>query len=395
MNACYIVDAVRSPIGKYGGQLSIVRPDDLMATVIRSLVARNATIDLNTIEDVIIGCANQAGEDCRNIGRMAALLAQLPVSVAGNTVNRLCASGMQAIMDAAKSIMCGHGLMYIAGGVESMSRAPMVSHKKKVSWTQDDTIYDTTIGWRFTNQNLTKQYAPLSMGETAEIIATRYRIDRLLQDEYTLHSHLKYFHAQANYKWQNEIVTINVHERPAVSTDENPRQTSIEQLSRLKPLFNTNGTVTAGNASALNDGASALLLASEEALQRFNLRPIARIVSMGISGIHPDMMGLGPVHASQKALKQAGLHMHQIEAVELNESFAVQALACIQEMELDPTIVNTNGGALALGNPLGCSGSRIVTSLVHEMARNKSKYGLATMCAGLGQGSSIIIESIH
>ncbi|MBS1947174.1 MAG: acetyl-CoA C-acyltransferase [Bacteroidetes bacterium] len=398
MKACYVVDAVRTPIGKYGGALSSVRPDDLLAYVIQSLLFRNPGIDVHAIEDVVAGDANQAGEDNRNVARMSALIAGLPVSVAGNTVNRLCASGMQAIMDAARAIFCNEGDLYIAGGVESMTRAPFVMAKPTVAYSRNTEIFDTTIGWRFQNKKLTDQYYPYSMGETAENVAKRWQISRHAQDEFALASQEKYFSAFEKDKWRDEMVAVEVvgglKEKIYFERDEHPRKTSMEKLAALKPAFLKDGTVTAGNASGINDGASALLLASEEAVAKYNLRPMAKVISMAVAGVDPSIMGIGPVPASQKALQRAGITVNNLGLIELNEAFASQAIACIHDLGLDLEKVNVNGGAIALGHPLGCSGARISTTLLHEMRRKNVKYGLATMCVGVGQGSAVVYELI-
>ena len=397
MKTCYIIDAVRTPIGKYGGKLSTIRPDDLLAGTITALLQRNPDIDPSKIEDVIAGAANQAGEDNRNVARMAALLAGLPVSVGGNTVNRLCASGLQAIMDAARAIMCNEGMFYIACGVESMTRAPFVTAKNEGSWSRKLETYDTTMGWRFTNKRLAELYPPFTMGETAENVAKEWNITREEQDVFALSSQQKYFAALDSGKWENEIAAVEMEKDRLISwfnVDEYPRQTSLEKLASLKPAFAVNGTVTAGNASGINDGASTMLLASEEAVKLFNLQPIARIVSMAISGVDPSIMGMGPVPSTSKALNRAGLKVSDLDLIELNEAFASQSLACIKELDLDISKVNVNGGAIALGHPLGCSGVRISTTLLHEMNRNKMKYGLATMCVGVGQGAAVVFEGL-
>jgi 3-oxoadipyl-CoA thiolase len=397
MNKVYVIDAVRTPIGKYGGALAAVRPDDLLAHVIRTLLLRNESIDPEAIEDVIAGDANQAGEDNRNVARMAALIAGLPVSVAGNTVNRLCASGLQAVMDASRAIMCGEGDLYIAAGVESMSRAPFVMAKPTSAYSRKLEMVDTTIGWRFPNKNLTDQYYPYSMGETAENVAQRWKISRAAQDEFALESQLKYFAALSAEKWNDEIVAVELVQDQLVSwvtKDEHPRETSLEKLARLKPAFKKDGTVTAGNSAGLNDGAAAILLASEEAVKNYNLQPLARVVSMGVAGVDPAIMGLGPVPASQKAIYRAGLKIDDMDLIELNEAFASQSIACIHDLGLDLQKINVNGGSIALGHPLGCSGVRISTTLIHEMKRRGSKYGLATMCVGVGQGAAIVFEGI-
>ncbi len=397
MKTCYVIDAVRTPVGRYGGKLSSIRPDDLLAHAISSLLHRNNTIDPSVIEDVIAGAANQAGEDNRDVARMAALLAGLPVNVGGNTVNRLCASGLQAVMDASRAIMCGEGMLYIAAGVESMTRAPFVTAKSDGAWNRKIETYDTTIGWRFTNKKLAEMYQPFSMGETAENVAREWNISREDQDAFALASQQKYFAALEAGKWEDEIIAIEMINDRLITwfnQDEHPRQTSLEKLAGLKPAFAKDGTVTAGNSSGINDGAAAMLLASEEAVQQFGLQPIARIVSMGIAGVDPAIMGMGPVPASQKALQRAGLKVGDLGLIELNEAFASQSLACIKELDLDIHKVNVNGGSIAIGHPLGCSGVRISATLLHEMFREKIKYGLATMCVGVGQGAAIVYEGL-
>lgn len=398
MKTAYIVDAVRTPIGKYGGALSSIRPDDLLAIVIKALLDRNPTVDVNAIEDVIAGDANQAGDDNRNVARMAALLAGLPVTVAGNTVNRLCASGLQAIMDAARGVMCGEGELYIAAGVESMTRAPFVMAKPTLAYQRNTEIHDSTIGWRFVNKKLSAMHHPYSMGETAENLARQRNISRESQDEFALASQQKYFAALEKGKWKDEIVGVEIFggkdEKIFFTTDEHPRQTSLEKLTALKPSFAKDGTVTAGNSSGINDGAAATLLASEDALKKFKLVPMGRIVSMAVAGVDPSIMGIGPVPATRKALSRAGKTVEDIDLVELNEAFAAQSLACIYELQLDTTRVNVNGGSIAIGHPLGCSGARISTTLLHEMKRRQSRFGLATMCVGVGQGAAIVYERI-
>ncbi|NCT93642.1 MAG: acetyl-CoA C-acyltransferase [Chitinophagaceae bacterium] len=398
MKTCYVIDSVRTPIGKYGGKLSSIRPDDLLAHAITSLMQRNNTVDPAAVEDVIAGAANQAGEDNRDVARMAALLSGLPVTVGGNTVNRLCASGLQAIMDAARAIMCGEGMIYIAGGVESMTRAPFVTAKSDGAWSRKVETFDTTIGWRFINKKLAELYHPYSMGETAENVAKEWGITREAQDAFALASQQKYFAALEAGKWDDEIIAVEMISDRLITwfnQDEPPRQTSLEKLAGLKPAFIKDGTVTAGNASGINDGAAAMLLASEEAVKAFQLEPIARIVSMGVAGVPPAIMGIGPVPASEKALQRAGLTTKDLDLIELNEAFASQSLACMGDLELDPATVNVNGGSIAIGHPLGCSGVRISTTLVHEMRRRKSKYGLATMCVGVGQGAAIVYEGLR
>jgi len=396
MNTAYIIDSIRTPIGKYGGGLSSIRPDDLLAHVIRTLLQRNPGIDPTAIEDIIAGDANQAGEDNRNVARMAGLLAGLPVTVAGNTVNRLCASGLQAIMDAARAIMCGEGELYIASGVESMTRAPFVMGKSTHAFNRNAEIFDSTIGWRFTNKKLADKYHPYSMGETAENVAKQWKIGRQEQDAFGLASQEKYFTALAAGKWAGEIAPVEVlggkDEKIFFDKDEQPRHTSLEKLAALRPAFIKDGSVTAGNAAGINDGAAAMLLASEAAVKKYGLKPVAKIVSMAVAGVDPAIMGIGPVPATQKALKRAGITARDLQLIELNEAFAVQALACIQDLGLDTGVINVNGGSIAIGHPLGASGVRISTTLLHEMGRRDLRYALATMCVGVGQGAAIVYE---
>ena len=395
MKNVFVIDAVRTPIGKFGGALSAIRPDDLLAHVIRTLVSRNETIDVHAIEEVIAGAANQSGEDNRNVARMAALLAGLPVSVAGCTVNRLCASGLQAIMDASRQIMCGDAELIIAGGVESMTRAPFVMSKTNEPWSRKAELFDTTMGWRFSNPALAAQYYPYTMGETAENVAKQWNISREEQDAFAFQSQEKYFAAKEAGKFDEEISAVEINDKGLVSwitNDEHPRKTSLEKLATLKPAFIKDGTVTAGNSSGINDGAASLLLASEEAVKKYELQPLAKIVSMAVAGLDPSIMGMGPVPATQKALQRAGLKISDIGLVELNEAFASQSIACIKELGLDINNVNVNGGAIALGHPLGCSGARISTTLLYEMKRRNIKFGLATMCVGVGQGAAVIYE---
>jgi acetyl-CoA C-acetyltransferase len=397
MNEVFVIDAVRTPVGRYGGKLSSIRPDDLLAVVIKSLINRNTNIDVNAIEDVIAGDANQAGEDNRNVARMAALLAGLPVSVAGNTVNRLCASGLQAIMDCARAVMCGEGELYIAGGVESMTRAPFVMPKSEGAWSRNAEVYDSTIGWRFVNKKMSALYHPYSMGETAENVAKQWNISREAQDEFALSSQGKYFAALQKGLWKDEISVVEITENkePTIfDQDEHPRKTSLEKLAGLKPAFQKDGSVTAGNSSGINDGAGALLLASAAAVKKYGLQPMAKIKSMAVAGVDPSIMGIGPVPATKKALLRAGLTIEDIDLAELNEAFASQVLACIMELKLPIEKINLNGGSIAIGHPLGASGVRISTTLLHEMRRKKSKYGLATMCVGVGQGAAIIYENL-
>jgi len=397
MKEVFIIDAIRTPIGKYGGVLSTIRPDDLLAIVIHALMGRNQSIDMNDVEEVIAGAANQAGEDNRNVARMAALLAGLPVSVGGVTVNRLCASGMQSIMDAARAIACDDGDIYFAGGVESMTRAPFVVAKSNEAWTRKNEMFDTTMGWRFINERLAAMYYPYTMGETAENVAEQWKISREEQDAFAFRSQERYFAAKEADRFNNEISAVEINSNGLISwitTDEHPRKTSLEKLATLKPAFVKDGTVTAGNSSGINDGAACLLLANEDAIKKYSLEPFAKIISMASAGVDPSVMGIGPVPATQKALKRAGLKIEDIELVELNEAFASQSIACIKELGLDESIVNVNGGAIALGHPLGCSGARISTTLLYEMKRRNVKYGLATMCIGVGQGTAIIYQSL-
>ena len=398
MKEVFVIDTLRTPIGKYGGSLATVRPDDLLAHVIKTLIERNPAIDVNAIEDVIAGAANQAGEDNRDVARMAALLAGLPVTVGGNTVNRLCASGLQAIMDASRAIMCGDGEIYIAGGVESMSRAPFVMGKSESAFSRKTEIFDTTIGWRFINKKLSELHHPYSMGETAENVAERWNISREAQDQFAYESQRKYADAHAAGKFKEEIIPVTLHlgkgKTTVFDTDEHPRFSTVEQLAVLKPAFKKDGTVTAGNASGVNDGAAAMILASGDAVKKYGLKPMAKIKSMAIAGVDPAVMGIGPVPASQKALHRAGLAVSDLDIVELNEAFASQSIACINDLGVDKAKVNINGGAIALGHPLGCSGVRISTTLLYEMKRQTARYGLATMCIGVGQGAAIVYEGI-
>jgi 3-oxoadipyl-CoA thiolase len=397
MKTVYVIDVLRTPVGKYGGALAAIRPDDLLANVIIALLQRNETVDVNAIEEVIAGAANQAGEDNRNVARMAALLAGFPVTVAGNTVNRLCASGLQAIMDASRQIMCGDAELIIAGGVESMTRAPFVTAKSNSPYSRTVETYDTTMGWRFVNKKLASLYYPYSMGETAENVAKKWNISREEQDAFALESQEKFFTARESKKWDDEIAAVELYNDGLISWmihDEHPRQTSLEKLASLKPAFVKDGTVTAGNSSGINDGAAAMLLASEAAVKKYELKPMAKIVSMAVAGVDPAIMGIGPVPATKKALERAGLQASDLDLVELNEAFASQSLACIRDLGLDNKKVNVNGGAIAIGHPLGCSGVRISATLLHEMKRRNSKYGLATMCVGVGQGAAVIYEGI-
>ena len=404
----YIVDAVRTPIGKYGGSLSSIRPDDLSAVIIKGLMKRNASIDPNTIEDVILGCTNQAGEDCRNVARMASLLAGLPITVGGVTVNRLCASGLQAITDANRAILCKDGDIYVAGGVESMSRAPFVLSKSESAFGRNNTMYDSTLGTRFPNKKLNEMYPPFSNGETAENVAEQWNVSRERQDAFALLSQQRYFKAKSNKLWDSELIPITMTnskgKEVTISEDENPRETTIEQLSKLKPAFarkeHVTKTVTAGNSSTLNDGAAALLIVSEEAKRKYELKPMVRIIAHAASGVDPSIMGIGPISSTRKVVERASivlgkpLAISDIGLFEINEAFAVQVLACMQDLQLSHDIVNVNGGAIALGHPLGSSGARITCTLLHEMKRRNVQYGIATMCIGMGQGMSVLYENI-
>lgn len=397
MQAVYVIDALRTPIGKFAGSLSKVRPDDLAAMVIQGLLKRNSKIDHEDIEEVILGAANQAGEDNRNVARMALLLAKLPVTVAGTTVNRLCASGLQAIVDATRAISHGEGEVYLAGGVESMTRAPFVMSKNDQAFGRNVEVFDTSIGWRFVNPALSALYHPYSMGETAENIASQWGITREAQDEFAYQSQLKYESAHQKARFANEILPLTIASGKGqfveFAKDEHPRLSTVDQLAQLKPAFKKDGTVTAGNSSGLNDGAACVILASETYVKRHNLNPLARVASMASAGVDPSIMGIGPVPASHKALKRAGLKVKDLGLIELNEAFASQSLACIRDLDLDPALVNVNGGSIALGHPLGCSGARISATLLHEMQkRTEVKYGLATMCIGVGQGLAVIYE---
>ena len=396
MKNVVIVDTIRTPIGRYGGALKDVRSDDLGALVIAELLKRNP-IDAAEIEDVIFGCANQAGEDNRNVARMSLLLAGLPISVGGTTINRLCASSMDAVAHAARAIQTGNGDIYIAGGVESMTRAPFVMGKADSAFSRDAQIFDTTLGWRFTNKKLAKMHHPFSMGETAENVAEKYKIDRKRQDEFAVSSQQKYGKAHAAGVFKEEIVPVSIPQKKGdpkvVDTDEHPRpETSMADLERLKPAFREGGTVTAGNASGVNDGACALLMMSEDKAKALGLKPIARFVSAAVAGVDPACMGIGPVPATRKVLERAGLKLENIDVFELNEAFAAQVLACTDELGIDLSKVNVNGGAIALGHPLGMSGSRLIGTLARQMQRKNLRYGLATMCIGVGQGMATILE---
>jgi 3-oxoadipyl-CoA thiolase len=394
-----IVDCIRTPVGRYGGILASVRPDDLAALVIKSLVDRNS-LDPESIEDVYFGAGNQAGEDNRNVARMALLTAGLSFKIPGATVNRLCASGLEAIIDASHALMIGNGNTYIAGGVESMSRAPWVIPKKTKGFDRQPEIADTTIGWRFTNPKLAALFPPYSMGETAENLSERYNIPRGEQDQFAMKSHELAIRAQNQGVFKNEIIPVPLTDKDGnqvtVEKDEGPRpDISLDKLAKLKPAFKENGTVTAGNSCGLNDGAAATLIMTSRRAKRLGLTPKVRIVATATAGVHPSYMGLGPVPATRKVLKRAGLELDDIDLVELNEAFAAQVLSCLKFMNFDATgKMNVNGGAIALGHPIGCSGARIMTTLVHEMMRRKVDYGLATMCVGVGQGVATIVERV-
>ncbi|GAC1423979.1 MAG: thiolase family protein [Ktedonobacteraceae bacterium] len=395
-----ILSAVRTPIGRYAGSLKDVRPDDLAALVISEAV-RRANIDPRSVEDVILGCANQSGEDNRNVARMALLLAGLPVDVAGQTVNRLCGSGLQAINSAAQAIQTGAGDTFIAGGVESMTRAPFVLGKSDTAFGRNMHLQDTTLGWRFINPKLSALHHPYNMGETAENVAERYHITREEQDAYALASQQKAVAAQRSGRFAVEIMPVVLphkkgNEATIVALDEHPRaDTSLEKLAALKPAFRKDGgSVTAGNSAGINDGAAALVLMARSQAQRLGLHARARIVASAVAGVDPAFMGLGPIFATRKVLQRAGLSIHDMDLIELNEAFASQTLQCTHELEINVEKLNVNGGAIALGHPLGCSGARIITTLLHELERRDGRYGLATMCIGVGQGIATIIERL-
>ena len=399
----WIVEALRTPVGRYGGALATVRPDDLAAVVVRAVVDRSG-IDPALVEDVILGCANQAGEDNRNVARMAVLLAGLPVEVAGQTVNRLCGSGLQAINAAAHAIAVDDGDVFIAGGVESMTRAPYVMGKAEAPWDRGAReLQDTTLGWRFLNPKLAALHHPYSMGETAENVVARYGdrdVSRERQDAFALRSHEQAVAAIEAGRFDDQIVPVTVPQKKGdpvvVARDEHPRaDTSMDALAKLRPAFREEGSVTAGNSSGINDGASATLVVEADRARQLGLKPLARVVSTAVAGVDPAIMGVGPVPASRKALARAGISADDLDLVELNEAFASQSLVCIDELGLDPDKVNVNGGAIALGHPLGSSGARLVTMLVHELRRRGGRYGLATMCIGVGQGIATVVERLE
>ena len=398
MEDAVIISAVRTPIGRYAGSLKDVRPDDLAALVITEAV-RRANIDADSIEDVILGCANQAGEDNRNVARMALLLAGLPLHVAGQTVNRLCGSGLQAVNSAAQAIQTGMGDTFVAGGVESMTRAPFVLGKADTAFSRHTNMHDTTIGWRFINPKLSAMHHPYSMGETAENVAEKYGISRADQDAFALRSQLRAVAAQQSGRFAAEIIPVTIPQKKGeptvVAIDDHLRaDTTLEKLAALKPAFHKDGSVTAGNSAGINDGAAALVMMSQSRAQELGLRPRARIVASAVAGVDPAYMGLGPIPATRKVLQRAGLDISDMDLIELNEAFAAQALQCVRELEIDQEKLNVNGGAIALGHPLGCSGARIVVTLLHELERRNGKYGLATMCIGVGQGIATIIERL-
>jgi 3-oxoadipyl-CoA thiolase len=398
MAEAVIVDAVRTPIGRYGGVLSTVRPDDMAARVIEAVVERTG-VPVEEVDDVVLGCTNAAGEDNRNVARMASLLAGLPVEIPGVTVNRLCASGLEAIGQAARAVRCDDADLMLAGGVESMSRSPFVMLKPERSLPRGDmTLVDTTIGWRFVNPRMEEMHGTDSMGETAENVADRYGVSREDQDAFALESHRRAVAAAEAGRFDEEIVTVDAPQPKGppvtIHADEGPRaDTDLERLGKLRPAFRSGGSVTAGNSSQINDGAACVVVCSEERASALGLEPLARVVSTGVAGVDPAYMGIGPVPASQKALERAGLSIDDIDLVELNEAFAAQALASARELGIPHEKLNVNGGAIALGHPLGSSGARLVTTLVYEMRRRGSRYGLATMCIGVGQGMAMVVEA--
>lgn len=398
MRRAAILGAVRTPIGRYGGALATVRPDDLAALVIRTFVERTG-IDPTLIDDVYFGAANQAGEDNRNVARMAALIAGLPDSVPGCTVNRLCASGLEAINIAARMIETGHGDVFVAGGVESMSRAPFVMGKGETAFDRRAEVYDTTIGWRFTNTKLAADYYPFSMGETAENVARKFEISRSDQDRFAFESQQKTKAAQEGGRFDDEIVPVEIPQRKGdpvvVRSDEHPRpDATLEQLAKLRPVFakDDKGTVTAGNSSGINDGAAALVLCEAEMAAKLGIEPMGYVGRSATAGVDPGCMGLGPIPSTHKVLDRASLGIGDIDVIELNEAFAAQSLACIRELGLENAVLNPNGGAIALGHPLGCTGARLATTLIHEMTKRQANRGLATLCVGVGQGVATIIE---
>jgi acetyl-CoA C-acetyltransferase len=400
MSNAYIIDAIRTPFGRYGGALSSVRPDDLGAIPLRALMARNPSVDWSAVTDVLYGCVNQAGEDNRNVARMSSLLAGLPVEVPGATINRLCGSGLDAVGSAARAIKAGEASLMIAGGVESMSRAPFVMPKAETAFGRSAEIYDTTIGWRFVNKAMKAQYGVDSMPETAENVASDFKIDRTSQDLMAMRSQANAVKAQQSGFFNAEITPVTIQQKKGdpviVSQDEHPRATSLEVLAKLKPIVKPEGSVTAGNASGVNDGACALLLANEESVKKYNLKPRARVVGMATAGVAPRIMGFGPAPATRKVLALTGLTLDQMDVIELNEAFAAQGLAVLRDLGIadDDARVNPNGGAIALGHPLGASGARLVTTALNQLEVIKGKYALCTMCIGVGQGIALIIERV-
>ncbi|MCS7188741.1 MAG: acetyl-CoA C-acyltransferase [Bacteroidia bacterium] len=395
MGEAYIIAGLRSPFGRYGGKLASVRPDDLLAMLLRAVIERFPHIPSSRYDEVIIGCANQAGEDNRNIARMAVLLAGMPVEVPAVTVNRLCASGLEAVLQGARAIMCGEADLVLAGGIESMSRAPFVIPKAETAFSRRAEIYDTTIGWRFTNPLLAQKYPPYSMGETAENVAERYHISREAQDLYAWQSQQRYAAAMKKGFFQGEMMSVPLPDGTLFEADEHPRpDTTLEKLAQLKPAFRENGTVTAGNSSGINDGGAILLLASEKAIKEYELKPMARIVGGATAGVDPAYMGIGPVPATQKLMQRHSLSLHDIDLIELNEAFAAQVLACIKLLEIDESRLNIHGGAIAIGHPLGASGARLALTLARSLQHYQKKYGLATLCVGVGQGVSVLLERV-
>jgi 3-oxoadipyl-CoA thiolase len=401
MRNAYIVDGVRTPIGSFGGALSEVRPDDLAAHAIAKLLERHPQLDRAEIADVVLGCANQAGEDNRNVARMAGLLAGLPASVPGETVNRLCASGMSAVVSATRAVKLGEGDLYVAGGVESMTRAPYVMSKSGQAFARDVQLFDTSIGWRFVNPRMRERFGVDSMGETAENVAMQFGVTRQEQDVFACRSQAKASAAQSQGRFKGEIVAVEVPQRrgdaKVVDADEFIRpNTTVEALAKLKPAFRSGGSVTAGNSSGINDGAAALLVASEDAVRKYDLKPLARVVTSAVAGVEPRVMGLGPVPSSRKALAQAGIALDDIDVIEINEAFAAQVLGCLRELGLraDEPRLNPNGGAIALGHPLGMSGARLLLTAAHQLQETGGRYALATMCVGVGQGMATVLEKV-
>jgi 3-oxoadipyl-CoA thiolase len=398
MREAVVIDAVRTPVGRYGGVLKDVRSDDLAALCIAEIAKRN-NLDPSKVEDVIFGCSNQAGDDNRNVGRMALLLAGFPVEIPGQTINRLCGSALNAINSAAQAIKAGEGDVFIAGGTESMTRSPFVFGKAESAFSRDMNVFDSTIGWRFVNPKMKEKYGTLGMGETAELVAEKYGITRQEQDEFALLTQQKWGKAFDAGKFKDEMVNVPIPGKKGevsyVDRDEHPRpDVTMDQLAKLKPAFKKDGTVTAGNASGVNDGAAAVLLMESQTAKDLGYKPIVRVVASAVAGVHPSYMGLGPIPATRKALQRAGLKAEQLDVIELNEAFAAQSIPCIRELGLDPARVNVNGGAIAIGHPLGSTGARIFATLVHEMKRSNARYGLVSMCIGVGQGIATIVERV-